>query len=305
MKNKKIKENLWLLCLFVPLLIGGCGGQKGKEYQVYYKSADRYSLSAKSYVAENTQSNELVYELIGQMNRHQRSDDYEVIKPEYVGINECTVNDNTAYVYFASEYQRMDSVTEVMYRAAVVKTLTQIEGVDYVAFYLEDQPLCRRDGKPVGLMSGADFIDDSNGGLKNLQWMELKLYFANEKGDRLVPETISVACSKSVNVERLVVEQLINGPQTEGLVRTVPADLKVLSVSVRNGVCYVNLNAALTGTIVNASANVTIYSIVNSLCHLGTFSGVQILINGQSKAVFRDISLEKPFRANMDLVMQE
>lgn len=127
------------------------------------------------------------------------------------------------------------------------------------------------------------------------------MYFANQKGDKLVKDNVSVAYSRSVSVERVIVEQLINGPDIASCSKTLPSGMKLLSISVTDGTCYVNLDSSFLNEMVNVSDTIPIYSIVNSLCELSEIDNVQILVNGDSKKTFREsISLDSTFEMNTE-----
>lgn len=87
-----------------------------------------------------------------------------------------------------------------------------------------------------------DFVQNTGSTLHSYQVRDLTLYFANEKGDALVPETVSVRYNSNLSVEKLIVEQLIKGPSQEGERAVVPPETQVLGVSSRDGICYVNLD---------------------------------------------------------------
>lgn len=68
-------------------------------------------------------------------------------------------------------------------------------------------------------------------------------YYSNKMGDKLVKKVESVAYSKNTSLERIIVEQLIKGPGDSTMNSTLPSDLKLLSISVSDGICYVNLSS--------------------------------------------------------------
>ena len=106
-------------------------------------------------------------------------------------------------------------------------------------------------------------------------------------------------------MERLVVEQLIEGPE-EDANPTIPASTKVQNVVVEDGVCYVNLSEAFLNSEYDVTAQVCIYSLVNSLSELTGLNKVQILINGETVTSFRDIiSLEDSLERNLDIIETE
>ena len=132
---------------------------------------------------------------------------------------------------------------------------------------------------------------------------ELTLYFANETGDQLVEEKREVMQNSNTSLERLIVEQLIEGPQELGHYATIPSDVKLLNVSVNDSVCSINFNAAFLNSSLDVAAYIPIYSIVDSLAELSTVSRVQIRINGSQDDVFRDqIPLSTVFERNYDYI---
>jgi germination protein M len=107
----------------------------------------------------------------------------------------------------------------------------------------------------------------------------------------------------NVAVEKVVVEQLIAGPTEEGFYPTIPKDTKVMSVTTKDGVCYVNLDTGFTGQGYDVLGAVTIYSIVNSLTELPGISSVQLLVNGETNITYKDkISLETTFQRNVEMI---
>ena len=144
---------------------------------------------------------------------------------------------------------------------------------------------------------------DSIRDVNSFERTELTLYFANEAGDALVKETRTVMRSSNTSMERLIMEQLIEGPESEGAYPTIPADVKLLNISISDSVCSINLDAAFLNNTLPVANDIPIYSIVNSLLELSTVNRVQIRINGSQDAVFRDqISLNTTFERNYEYI---
>lgn len=296
---------LLLVCMLSVVSLFGCTKESADAaaYSIYYTNSDKTKLVTVSYKNSETDKEKLVGAMLDKMSETQKSDDIVVLKPEAVKITKYEVSNDLVNVYFNDEYYNMSNSIEALYRGAVVKTLTQITGIDYVMFYVSDSPVTYTDGMQIGMMSAGDFIDDTDDNVNNLQWSELTLYFANQKGDKLVKDNVSVAYSRSVSVERVIVEQLINGPDIASCSKTLPSGMKLLSISVTDGTCYVNLDSSFLNEMVNVSDTIPIYSIVNSLCELSEIDNVQILVNGDSKKTFREsISLDSTFEMNTELV---
>ena len=75
-------------------------------------------------------------------------------------------------------------------------------------------------------------------------------------------------------------EQLIKGTTESGCYQSIPSNTKLLSISVVDRICYVNLSQEFATDMVNAKSNVTIYSIVNSLSGLEGMMALRYLSMG-------------------------
>ena len=113
--------------------------------------------------------------------------------------------------------------------------------------------------------------------------------------------------SSNISVEKLVVESLIRGPVSADTdYPTLPAGTKILSISTKDGTCYVNLNEGFQEQGYNVTEAVTIYSIVDSLTELDTINTVQIAVNGKTDITYRDkMSLGEYYKKNLDLVTED
>ena len=222
--------------------------------------------------------------------------------PERIEKITYRVEENVLYLYADANYALMGAVEEILCRAALVKTLTQIPGIDYLSIYCAEQPITDAAGNPVGMLSASDFVDSIRD-VNSFERTELTLYFANEAGDALVKETRTVMRSSNTSMERLIMEQLIEGPESEGAYPTIPADVKLLNISISDSVCSINLDAAFLNNTLPVANDIPIYSIVNSLLELSTVNRVQIRINGSQDAMFRDqISLNTTFERNYEYI---
>lgn len=295
---------LLLLAVFLPGL-AGCMKESPKEdgYLLFYANGAGNKLVPVQYQTDTKEPLALMYELMNQINQRQKKSDIQVLKPGNVVLENIELNNGVANLYFSKEYNDMDSARELLYRAGVVKMLTRMEAVRYVQFFVEGAPAQYADGTVIGMMDDSDFVDDSNERIGSVEWREINLYYANKLGDKLVCKKETIAYSKNVSLEKMVVERLIKGPSDSDMSAALPADLKLLSISVSEGVCYVNLDSTFINEMVNVSSELPIYAIVNSLCDLGNVRSVRIMINGDSTKTFREsISLDQNFTFNGDII---
>ena len=73
--------------------------------------------------------------LVGDEKCRLYEDDTEAVK-----VEDFRLDNGTLAMYFNAAYTQLETYTEVMVRAAVVKTLLQIPGVDSITFYVAEIP---------------------------------------------------------------------------------------------------------------------------------------------------------------------
>ena len=204
---------------------------------------------------------------------------------------------------FSEEYYDMTAVEEVLTRTAVVNTLGGVSEIDGVYFLVDGEAMHDADGVEPGIMEPDQFIYNSYTEMRNYERVRIHLYFANEAGNRLVDAYRTVVYNSNMPLERIVLEQVISGPNSSFAYPTVSKDTKVNNITTRDGICYVNLSSEFTNEHLDVTPQVSLYSIVNSLCELPSIDAVQISVEGQQDTVFMEsISLTGSFRVNEDIV---
>lgn len=308
MSGAGIKKILFLSVILSGLL-AGCSQkemprptpEEGK-YLIYYLNTATTKLVPREYEAEATDKEALVDELMEQFLHVPKELDCQAALIDKVAYQGSRQEEQVLYLYFDVNYTGMKPEREILCRAALTRTLTQIPGGDYINIYCGDQPLMDRQGNPVGMLASTDFIMNTSN-VNAYEKTELTLYFADETGNKLLEEKREVVHNINTSLEQLVVEQLIAGPGQEGRHPTLPSDCKILSLSVTDNVCYINFDSAFLNTSLPVSEYVPIYSIVDSLSEMTTVTKVQIMVNGSQNVMFRDvISLNTPFEKSQDYI---
>lgn len=303
---KKIR--LFLLLLIFTALLGGCRKEEilPNGTVVYYLQKDGAAIVPVSYQINSDASEAKVEELLAKLGEVPESVDLRSTIPESVKLLDYTLGRKQLYLDFSSEYLNMDKATEVLVRAAIVKTMVQVDEVSFIGIRVAGEPLKDSKGNNIGLMNENTFLDNMSSGENATKIVNLNLYYANKSGDKLKNESCVIEYNANVAVEKVVVEQLITGPTEKGYYPTIPKDTKVVSVTTKDGVCYVNLDTGFTAQGYDVLGTVTIYSIVNSLTELQGITGVQILVNGETSINYKDnISLETTFQKNQEIVEKE
>lgn len=301
---KKLKIFLLLtMCMF---LMTGCKKEEVLEEgqsAIYYLNKDGTSVVPVAYEITGETAEKKIEELLLKLEEAPESVDYRRTIPENVTLLQYTLDRKQLYLDFGSEYLNLDKATEVLVRAAIVHTMTQVEEVSYIGFQIAGEPLKDTKGNNIGLMNANTFLDNMGSEENATKIVKLNLYYANKSGDKLKTQSSVLEYNANVAVEKVVVEQLIAGPSEEGFFATIPKDTKVMSITTKDGVCYVNLDTAFTGQGYDVLGAVTIYSIVNSLTEISGISSVQILVNGETSITYKDnISLETIFQRNPEII---
>lgn len=309
MKGKKV---LCILCTVI-LVFGmtGCSEKTDKQlmsYQVFYINSDGSGLTGKTYQLKDAKQ-DLVSVIKELINRLQTPQEESLKSPidEGIQVVDYQIKENQLSVYFSAGYNNKSGLDEILSRAAIVKTLCQIQEIEYVEFYVEDQPLMLS-GNAVGLMSQESFVDELNP-QDQKQSKETVLYFANKQGNRLKKITTDITYNAAEPIARLLVEQLIAGVSSiqnideTKLQSAVPSKTTLNNLTIRDNICYLDLSRDFEQQDPNVSSEVIVYSIVDTLCELPEVTKVQFSVDGEQKEKYGDLEgFNKPLERNLDLL---
>ena len=282
-----------------------CGNNaKDMGSSLYYVRSDKAGIAPVEYDFSSNDTEGMIKEALKALAEDNTDINMMNTIPAGVDIRHWELNDGNLSLYFVGDYESLDVYTEILVRAAIVKSLTQIKGVDAVSFYVNDSPLTDSNGDSIGQMTADTFIEDFGQETDSLLSTELTLYFASANGLSTVAETREVYYSRNVSKERLVIEQLIKGPESNELLSAIPSGTKLNSITVsEDGVCIVNFDATIETTITGITENVTVYSIVNSLTELDNIKSVKILVNGETPHISNvDADLSSSISRNEEII---
>lgn len=308
MKKKIIAGVSLCLCGFLVFLfctVLGSGKQPVSEYKIYYVNAKGTSLVECDYLGEMQYADKAIEEMLEAL---KESTDVKLLPaiPAEVEVEEYTLSYGKVGLYFNENYRKLDPVREVLTRAAVVRSLTQISKVNEVMFYVGGKPYTNRDGEEYGYMNAADFVQNTGSSINYYAVTELEVSFSDKSGEKLVKEIQNVRFNSSQMRESVVVECLIKGPESENAIATIPKGTELLNASIKDGICYLNFNEGLNNSIQGVKPETIIYSIVNSVIDCGNVGMVQISINGDTNLNFQEsVPLGKPFGRNLDILEEE
>ena len=287
----------------VILLLVACTGkeEKGENIcQVYYVSNSETKVEMHPHLMEADTPEGRLEELMNCLATEPEKLEYKAPFSMGFRVLGITLEEGRLQIDVDAAYKELPPITEILVRAAVVRTLTQLPEVSMIAITVEGSQLFDRKQNAVGWMNAEQFIDNDGNEINTYEEVRVRLYFADESGTKLIAADREKHYSTNTPLERFVVEELIAGPsgRIDGLYPSVNPGTKVVSVMTKDGICYVNLDETFMAVVNNVSTDVSVYAIVNSLVELSTVNKVQILINGEVPSSFSSSSFER----NLDIV---
>lgn len=210
--------------MFLSGSLAACGRQTEQSaYHIEYLNKDKNRLVEEPYEPSATDTDGMIKEFLAKLSSDSDNVDYRKPIPNDVEITNYSLDGVLLTLHFDEDYSKMSAVDEVLCRAAVVRTMTQIDGVDCVAFYIGDAPLTDAKGNLVGTMNQDSFIENPGEQINSIQNTTLTLYFSNLDGDGLVKEVREdVYYSSNISMEKLIMEQLLDGPKTKDAKSAIP-----------------------------------------------------------------------------------
>ena len=161
----------------------------------------------------------------------------------------------------------------------------------------------------IGYMTAGSFIDNTDSGSTYRQTATVNMYFASRKGDKLVEVPVEITYDATIPLEQLVIEQLLKGPSTidgvssKDIQATIPKDTILNKVTMKEHTCYVDFSEQFLNKPDGITAEVAIYSVVNTLIELPDITKVQFSINGKQELFYNDsMPFGDVFTRNLDLV---
>ncbi len=312
-----LRQSLSLCVLFLVLLVcGGCSLHKEKEYTgyyVFYPDAKETKVGYEKCTPSFRKRDDLVNEFLKRLQSEPKDIGLRKAIPDDVTVDEFMFEDSGQLtLYLSSGYGKLKGVSEILRRAAIVKTLCQIHGVSSVQFYVSGQPLTDSNFDAVGYMTADTFIDNTGGETTYKQKATLNMYFSDKTGNNLVKVPVDITYDATIPLEQLAVEQLIRGPYSidgtdpDKIKATIPEKTQLNKISVKENTCYVDFSEEFLKKRTNISAEATIYSVVDTLAELSNINKVQFSINGEQVLLYNDtIDFGSAFERNLDIVDQE
>lgn len=154
-------------CLGLLFIMCGCQTKKNetkrqenkKETAIYYTNKNCTKLIAvRKDIKLKENSQQAVESLLKEMQKNRKDSEYKVAIPEQVIINNVMVSNNIVLVDFSTGYKKISSNEDLICRAGIVYTLTQMKDISYVSFSISGKAMLDTDGKAIGALGRDSFV---------------------------------------------------------------------------------------------------------------------------------------------------
>lgn len=272
--------------------------------KIYYINNSEDRLISEDYQIRAKEINEKVEELLEKLSSIPEGITLKKTIPDSVKINSFNIKNKMISIDFTETYKELEGISEILRRAAVVKTLCQLDEIDKVEYTVSGQPLMYSETNPIGVMAASDFIDNTGGETTYYQTVQLQLYYTDVEGKKLFGTRHNIEFDGNISLEELIVKQLISGPlPSENLFPVIPKDTKINKIGLKDGICYVDLSEEFLNGIDGVSTEVMIYSLVDSLSELGGVTRVQLWVNGKNIEKYKEtINLDQPLERKLEII---
>ena len=285
--------SLSLICILILCLLCGslcgCAASAPDEdsVRVFYLNTDKTGLVSRQRVLQAESIYAKAEELLDALASAPAD---EGVTAPISGFErrDFSIDKNTVSIDFTVDYRKMDNITEKLTRAAIVNTMCELEEIRRVTIRINGALIVDENGSKSENMTADQFIYNAGSEMLNFERAEIHLYFATADGKQLVETYRTVVFNGNIPMERVVVEQIIAGPNGDFNYPTVNKDTRLVNVLTRDNICTVTLDSTFLTNPNPVDPEVAVYSIVNSLTELPAISQVQIIIEGEDNPVFME-----------------
>lgn len=303
------------VCLFLILTVifssiaAGCGEQADTDVDVTvcFVNADRNAIveTTVSHTSDDSQE-EYVAALLGYMNDDSlMPEDSQKLMDESMILG-TEIKEHIIYFDMDDSFNDISASDKLLIRAGLTKMFLQVKGIKSVGLLVEGEPAKDSYGNPIGPTTSTTFIENPSKLINEYINTSMTLYFADNSGQKLVPESRRVYHSSNAPLEEVVVSEILKGPYESGRSAVMPSDIIVLSVTIQDDICYINFDESIANAVsADVDPYVQIYSLVNSIDAVCKVSRVSFSVNGSSDYTYADeISFDTIFEPRKDLISQ-
>ena len=193
---------------------------------------------------------------------------------------------NTLRITFSPSFAEIDPLEMIFATSSLVHTLTELDFIDHLEFYVGEEPMLDVHGNEFGPRSRG------NTSLAEVVPVALEvsttviLYFPNEQMTGLIGEPRVIYTNPREDIERFILDALIEGPRSPGLYPAIPPTTvyNTLERISHSDIIIVDLTQSFFDVLAaggSTTEEMVVFSLVNTLTTRPETRRVQIFIDGQ------------------------
>ena len=298
-------KRLCLLLAFIMLFTSGCflmPGTERESVKLYYAVKGNAGLNIENREIEYKDAKSKYINTLEELLKGPSdSDKFETSISKDTKVLSVKVEGDNLTVDFSKEFNVFSgSMHEAAVVSSVVDTMLQFNELKKVRILVEGQELIAPSGEPYGFM---EFIDFNIGDMAE---KEITLYFADSQAMYVVPEKRTVFVKKDISDAeffRIVLEELIKGPNTENLYGTIPEGVAVEYTEVEGDLLKVDFSEEMHTNHWGGAAgeSMTINSIVNTLTEFENIKRIMPTVDGGPMSI-EHMVVEEPLTRNESMI---
>ena len=304
------KKVLIPLLILVTLLFAGCPKQeeppKPKETKekvtLYFGDEKNESLKKEEREITLKEGEDKYKVTLEELIRGPETESYTENIPPETKVYGTIKQEDALLVNLSEEFQQFGgSVAETVAVLSIVNTLTEFEEIKRVKILVEGEELIGPSGEPRGFMEKVSQEAPPEATVELVI-----LYFAKPDASALVPEERNITVTTDTGLTEmleLVLDELIMGPNKEGLSPTIPKEVKVNSLEMREKTAVVDFSEEMHTKHPGGAAaeTMTILSIVNTLTEFAAVDLVKMTVDGEPMNI-EHVVLDAPVERNEVLI---
>ena len=277
--NKAMRKAVFGMMICLMISFTSCGSKKNdsndespaiKVNQITLYKATKSSIEKdKDYLLKQPDSfNASIEELIPEFKAEQG-----------ISILSYEPDEQNNVTFYISDEEKHSEEELMLYKAALVNTFSQVSGMGRIT------------------VANVTMGDDSSSSVSASIYDHDSFFFYDNDDAYLNKDTVTLYLPNSSGrkLKRVISDINITGDDSMEMAvlkllkkyKVFSEDTEILSVFVRSGVCYIDFSMDFLDDIGRNSAEVVIYSIVDSLTNMRGISSVRIYVEGKDEDNFR------------------
>lgn len=291
---KKIIAIVLILALSIPLF--GCGKQElrspGTFY--YYRMETEFSGPDSVLAPEEKELHGIEDDLSAILELYCEGPENRNLEsplPRGCSVPGYTLEDNVLKLHFGTDFAALSGVELTVAAACLARTFLPLTGAETLVLTADGALLNGETSLSLTLQE-LGLRDDS----LDLLHGSYTVYYTSVDRRYLIGQTLSVNLPNREELPRLLLEQMFTPPQGTGLRSVMPEGCRILGVSVKDGLCTVDLSPEFDSRrfFTHTSQILSLMGIVNTLCALEEVEQVEFTIEGELLVHYGSLTIPGP-----------